>query len=145
MSVTDGCPFVRVPVLSKTIVLILPASSNWSPPLIRMPFSAPFPVPTSKAAGVAIPSAQGQARSEEHTSELQSQSNLVCRLLLEKTNNLVHQLLRRLDAWLPVAAAPAAAERPGSRPQPRDTFPHTSHPLVERARLLRPAPRPGAC
>src|SRR5688572_31645435 len=27
---------------------------------------------------------QGEARSEEHTSELQSQSNLVCRLLLEK-------------------------------------------------------------
>src|SRR5688572_31603935 len=26
----------------------------------------------------------GDARSEEHTSELQSQSNLVCRLLLEK-------------------------------------------------------------
>src|SRR2546430_695648 len=26
----------------------------------------------------------GQSRSEEHTSELQSQSNLVCRLLLEK-------------------------------------------------------------
>src|SRR2546430_7362891 len=30
----------------------------------------------------------GQAeRSEEHTSELQSQSNIVCRLLLEKKNN----------------------------------------------------------
>src|SRR2546430_10590458 len=27
---------------------------------------------------------RGTARSEEHTSELQSQSNLVCRLLLEK-------------------------------------------------------------
>src|SRR2546430_9838944 len=27
-----------------------------------------------------------QRRSEEHTSELQSQSNLVCRLLLEKNN-----------------------------------------------------------
>src|SRR5688572_22631359 len=27
---------------------------------------------------------QGRSRSEEHTSELQSQSNLVCRLLLEK-------------------------------------------------------------
>src|SRR2546430_13324775 len=27
-------------------------------------------------------------RSEEHTSELQSQSNLVCRLLLEKKNSL---------------------------------------------------------
>src|SRR2546427_8660147 len=30
----------------------------------------------------------GFGRSEEHTSELQSQSNLVCRLLLEKKNNL---------------------------------------------------------
>src|SRR5688572_31303213 len=29
------------------------------------------------------------ARSEEHTSELQSQSNLVCRLLLEKKNPAV--------------------------------------------------------
>src|SRR2546427_8556101 len=29
---------------------------------------------------------QFPARSEEHTSELQSQSNLVCRLLLEKKN-----------------------------------------------------------
>src|SRR2546430_16998304 len=28
-----------------------------------------------------------QDRSEEHTSELQSQSNLVCRLLLEKKNS----------------------------------------------------------
>src|SRR2546430_8533435 len=30
------------------------------------------------------------ARSEEHTSELQSQSNLVCRLLLEKKKNKQH-------------------------------------------------------
>src|SRR5260370_3919568 len=30
------------------------------------------------------------SRSEEHTSELQSHLNLVCRLLLEKKNNLVH-------------------------------------------------------
>src|SRR2546430_10111962 len=29
----------------------------------------------------------GTGRSEEHTSELQSQSNLVCRLLLEKKKN----------------------------------------------------------
>src|SRR5688572_32092414 len=29
---------------------------------------------------------QSRRRSEEHTSELQSQSNLVCRLLLEKKN-----------------------------------------------------------
>src|SRR2546430_3400441 len=31
--------------------------------------------------------AAGFGRSEEHTSELQSQSNLVCRLLLEKKKN----------------------------------------------------------
>src|SRR5256886_13274989 len=31
-------------------------------------------------------------RSEEHTSELQSQSNLVCRLLLEKKKNTVYNL-----------------------------------------------------
>src|SRR2546427_4242371 len=30
----------------------------------------------------------GISRSEEHTSELQSQSNLVCRLLLEKKNKI---------------------------------------------------------
>src|SRR2546430_4255061 len=32
----------------------------------------------------AISGGEAAARSEEHTSELQSQSNLVCRLLLEK-------------------------------------------------------------
>src|SRR5688572_32585765 len=37
--------------------------------------------------GGAVEQRQGQdVRSEEHTSELQSQSNLVCRLLLEKKN-----------------------------------------------------------
>src|SRR5690606_40091114 len=33
-----------------------------------------------------LDAAVGQARSEEHTSELQSRENLVCRLLLEKKN-----------------------------------------------------------
>src|SRR5256886_12543536 len=38
--------------------------------------------------------AMAQVRSEEHTSELQSQSNLVCRLLLEKNKQLksTHEL-----------------------------------------------------
>src|SRR5256885_3435449 len=31
-------------------------------------------------------------RSEEHTSELQSPCNLVCRLLLEKKKNIIHHL-----------------------------------------------------
>src|SRR2546430_8082871 len=34
------------------------------------------------------PARAGTARSEEHTSELQSQSNLVCRLLLEKKKKI---------------------------------------------------------
>src|SRR2546430_8875793 len=34
-------------------------------------------------------------RSEEHTSELQSQSNLVCRLLLEKKITLRYRSIRR--------------------------------------------------
>src|SRR2546430_11740722 len=37
-------------------------------------------------AGRHLVRARGDERSEEHTSELQSQSNLVCRLLLEKKN-----------------------------------------------------------
>src|SRR2546430_7490795 len=35
----------------------------------------------------------GRLRSEEHTSELQSQSNLVCRLLLEKKKKRCHMTL----------------------------------------------------
>src|SRR2546427_7880119 len=51
--------------------------------------SAIFPGPPPPPEGAAAadgPAAGGMsdARSEEHTSELQSQSNLVCRLLLEK-------------------------------------------------------------
>src|SRR2546427_5274226 len=39
----------------------------------------------------------GAARSEEHTSELQSQSNLVCRLLLEKKKKENNQTARVTD------------------------------------------------
>src|SRR2546430_7174012 len=37
-----------------------------------------------------------KVRSEEHTSELQSQSNLVCRLLLEKKHNFRAQVLEQV-------------------------------------------------
>src|SRR2546430_5386097 len=47
-------------------------------------------------------------RSEEHTSELQSQSNLVCRLLLEKKNTRRVPLSRPLP---PVVQAPAGRSR----------------------------------
>src|SRR5438093_7105687 len=43
-----------------------------------------------------------QRRSEEHTSELQSLTNLVCRLLLEKKKNH-HILLRRGAAHVHIA------------------------------------------
>src|SRR5688572_26843771 len=39
-------------------------------------------------------------RSEEHTSELQSQSNLVCRLLLEKKNIHKSMIIAQEDATL---------------------------------------------
>ena len=59
-SVTLGLPSVMVPVLSITTVSILCAVSSASPDLIRIPFSAPFPVPTIIATGVASPRAHGQ-------------------------------------------------------------------------------------
>ena len=49
-----------VPVLSNTTVLILWAVSKACPDLIRIPCSAPLPVPTIIATGVASPNAQGQ-------------------------------------------------------------------------------------
>src|SRR5256885_8807551 len=45
---------------------------------------------TPGANGYLVPSAN--VRSEEHTSELQSPCNLVCRLLLEKKNTHLHSL-----------------------------------------------------
>src|SRR5256886_3712856 len=58
----------------------MPAASSTTP-LIPAVASTDGPEPTDCARSARWPSA---ARSEEHTSELQSQSNLVCRLLLEK-------------------------------------------------------------
>src|SRR6266511_1977188 len=70
----------------------------------RPPRSTLFPYTTlfrSPAGGVARPcrhrggvdGGRGQ-RSEEHTSELQSRENLVCRLLLEKKKNITLGLAR---------------------------------------------------
>src|SRR5687768_18099221 len=42
----------------------------------------------------------GGARSEEHTSELQSRLHLVCRLLLEKKNKQLKQLLSAIVRML---------------------------------------------
>src|SRR2546427_7537526 len=51
---------------------------------IPVPRTYTYQIPAELAGGV-VPGARVVVpRSEEHTSELQSQSNLVCRLLLEK-------------------------------------------------------------
>src|SRR2546427_464911 len=47
--------------------------------------------PTRKCQAWPLDLGDGVARSEEHTSELQSQSNLVCRLLLEKKKKKIKQ------------------------------------------------------
>src|SRR5256886_3426421 len=48
----------------------------------------------------------GFTRSEEHTSELQSQSNLVCRLLLEKKKNTATSSTRSLRHRLASRSSP---------------------------------------
>src|SRR6266478_10259005 len=53
-----------------------------------LPIAAPI-ADSSWITGVLAGSRGSTVRSEEHTSELQSQSNLVCRLLLEKKKNRI--------------------------------------------------------
>src|SRR5438270_4386168 len=53
-------------------------------------------------------------RSEEHTSELQSQSNLVCRLLLEKKISLIALFLNAVAAC--TVGRILAGLAPGNRP-----------------------------
>src|SRR2546430_3427802 len=61
-----------------------------------------------------------EERSEEHTSELQSQSNLVCRLLLEKKNN--RSALRRdcQTGKLQHIHNPKGQQQPSASPQHPD-------------------------
>src|SRR5438270_4674590 len=84
----------------------------------RPPISTLFPYTTLFRSGAADPRVHAghrdrvlyrkralagavRLRSEEHTSELQSQSNLVCRLLLEKKNDstsILRECYRSTDA-----------------------------------------------
>src|SRR2546430_7521582 len=68
--------------------------------LFRSLLRVPAAGPVRPGAGRGVPARhRGPAagpvalpRSEEHTSELQSQSNLVCRLLLEKKKNTINYI-----------------------------------------------------
>src|SRR3989475_11160571 len=66
----------RVPLPGSLSTSIEPPCCRTNPYTVARP--SPVPLPT----GFVVKN--GSKRSEEHTSELQSQSNLVCRLLLEK-------------------------------------------------------------
>src|SRR2546430_3864653 len=59
------------------------------------------------------PAGRHRIRSEEHTSELQSQSNIVCRLLLEKKNITTFAFVRTLRI-----CSPTASFAPTKRPAP---------------------------
>src|SRR5690606_41185772 len=63
------------------------SSDTPAPPIRRTSCPKPRWTTSSTSSGVTSVS---PARSEEHTSELQSRENLVCRLLLEKKNSTLH-------------------------------------------------------
>src|SRR5207248_9944761 len=82
-----------IPVLDSILILELryhAVSKMCKPGPAQSPPStarSPSPWMTSSSSAAALP--VSPARSEEHTSELQSPYDLVCRLLLEKNNNNV--------------------------------------------------------
>ena len=59
-SCTTKFPFVIVPVLSITIVFTSFMASKAAPPLNKMPFLEPAPIPEKNANGTLRTSAQGQ-------------------------------------------------------------------------------------
>src|SRR5438309_5635551 len=76
-----GCP---TQACGGTIAL---RTSAW-PTSTRSPVPARWPAPCARISHTTCP-VRRASRSEEHTSELQSQFHLVCRLLLEKKKNKV--------------------------------------------------------
>src|SRR2546430_8132707 len=72
------------------------SSRKLSPTMVRMNQGSLASTTVAKSANVAV-------RSEEHTSELQSQSNLVCRLLLEKKKKTSPELQSSTDVRICIA------------------------------------------
>src|SRR2546430_13557222 len=79
---------------------LIDSREAWVEPLAK--YKTPSDYIISGFRGLTLP-----VRSEEHTSELQSQSNLVCRLLLDKT--------RRSDTGGYVPVLPEAPQLPRGR------------------------------
>src|SRR5690606_40569778 len=90
LSLHDALPIFLAASLSMPF-LILMTCLTLSPPIFSiLPWSRKR-TSTLRLTSLAVstsrtwPSWNSESRSEEHTSELQSRENLVCRLLLEKT------------------------------------------------------------
>src|SRR5437773_2467885 len=77
------------------------------------------------------------ARSEEHTSELQSHHDLVCRLLLDKKNP--SRLCSACTHRLPLCLSPRSRREPTSHPPPIAL--RTPDPLLRCQRAYATAPR----
>src|SRR5689334_24679382 len=88
LSLHDALPISDFPQ-ANTVTLLDPSAAAASPPASSHSdprTSASGAPPTTSARAHVLCIVLVSMRSEEHTSELQSQFQLVCRLLLEKTN-----------------------------------------------------------
>src|SRR5260221_3865663 len=74
------------PAAAKTVP---PVAAKTSSPSTSAPKAAGLQPAAPKPAKPLAPETLAHGRSEEHTSELQSHSDLVCRLLLEKKKQMV--------------------------------------------------------
>src|SRR2546421_5879897 len=88
-----GAAIAQIGALSSTILRLAPPGMQ-PPPLVQFNASN-VPVAQLTASSATLPEDRifdyipgGASRSEEHTSELQSRSDLVCRLLLEKKKKI---------------------------------------------------------
>src|SRR5256886_12967245 len=82
-------------------------------------------------------------RSEEHTSELQSQSNLVCRLLLEKkTNTTLHIIVSAPAMDVPESGTPSPEPSRHYAPSvPQSTLRPQYTPPIQSQTIVRATPR----
>src|SRR5207249_7704320 len=82
---------------SSSLSLFLAASASFAAASEAFEASVDFAPSAAGAAGFAgSPILSCHLRSEEHTSELQSRFDLVCRLLLEKKNHKILKVLMEL-------------------------------------------------
>src|SRR3989475_2058594 len=124
---------VRLDPESHLVMSRLGGDSGWTETVEEIPWTAERLRTTAviqsnlyDALDAAIPDSFLPIRSEEHTSELQSQSNLVCRLLLEKKNkNKSPPIDPAPHPRIPAAPAPASPppKLPARDPLSRDRTP----------------------